>query len=69
MKKIEDRNEAGDRLLSPQDLADRYGLPIQTVYVWRMHRKGPKGFPVGRHVRYRIADVLAWEESQLAKEK
>lgn len=53
------------RLLSMQDLADRYGVPLQTVRVWRTKGYGPQGFPVGRFVRYRVADVEAWEQSQL----
>ncbi|BAS16600.1 hypothetical protein AHiyo8_49030 [Arthrobacter sp. Hiyo8] len=62
--------QAGDdeRLLSPRELADRYSIPVQTVYVWRMNNKGPRGFQVGRHVRYRHSEVLAWEQSQLDKE-
>jgi predicted DNA-binding transcriptional regulator AlpA len=53
------------RLLSMQDLADRYGVPLQTVRRWRTTDYGPRGFTVGRYVRYRSADVEAWEQSQL----
>lgn len=53
------------RLLSMQDIADRYGVPIQTVRRWRTTNYGPAGFPVGRYVRYRLADVEAWEQAQL----
>lgn len=55
-------------LLSTQDLADRYGVPIGTIYQWRSRGYGPAGFPVGRHVRYRLDDVLAWEDVQRAAE-
>lgn len=53
------------RLLSMQDLADRYGVPLQTVRRWRTTAYGPAGFTVGRYVRYRVADVEAWEQAQL----
>ncbi|MUN61586.1 helix-turn-helix domain-containing protein [Kocuria sediminis] len=53
------------RLLSMQDLSDRYGVPLQTVRRWRTTNYGPAGFAVGRYVRYRLADVEAWEQSQL----
>lgn len=54
-----------ERLLSPQDVATRYGVPVQTVYSWRVYRKGPRAMRIGKHLRYRLADVLAWEEAQL----
>lgn len=52
-------------LLSMQDLADRFQVPLQTVRLWRHKGYGPAGFPVGRFVRYRLADVVAWEDAQL----
>jgi hypothetical protein len=54
-----------ERHLTPQDLALREGIPVQTVYGWRVYGKGPRGMRVGKHLRYRLEDVLAWEESQL----
>lgn len=55
--------------LSPQDVADREGVPLSTVYQWRSRGGGPPGFRVGRHVRFRLADVVAWEESQIAADR
>lgn len=55
-------------LLSMQDLADRFQVPLQTVRIWRHKGYGPAGFPVGRFVRYRLADVVAWEQAQLDAE-
>ncbi len=54
------------RHLSPEQVAEREGVPVATVYQWRSRRTGPPGFKVGRHVRYRLADVIAWEERQIA---
>lgn len=51
--------------LTPRQLAEREGVPLQTVYIWNMNGTGPRIMRIGRHVRYRLADVLDWEESQL----
>lgn len=57
------------RHLSPDQLAEREGVPVTTIYQWRSRRTGPPGFKVGRHVRYRLADVIAWEEGQIAADR
>jgi predicted DNA-binding transcriptional regulator AlpA len=49
-----------DRFLTPKDLAEMLGIPIQTVYQWRYLRVGPPGFRVGRHLRYDPRAVLLW---------
>jgi predicted DNA-binding transcriptional regulator AlpA len=53
--------------LSPQDLADRYGVPLETVYGWNKTRSGPKYLKIGRHVRYRMSDIIAWEKTRMAE--
>lgn len=55
--------------LTPQDLAARLGVPVQTVYTWRTRGYGPRGFRVGKYLRYRLADVEAWEAEQVAAEE
>lgn len=57
-----------ETFLSPRELAARYGIPLQTIYRWRMEGKGPRGLTIGKHVRFRMSDVLAWEETRLDKE-
>lgn len=54
--------------LTPQDLAARVGVPVATVYNWRTTGYGPRGFRVGKYLRYRLADVEAWEDAQVAAE-
>lgn len=44
------------------------GVPVATVYNWRSTGYGPRGFRVGKHLRYRLADVEAWEDAQVAAE-
>lgn len=51
--------------LTLKQLAERFGVPLQTVYLWNTKGVGPRRMRVGKHVRYRLADVLEWEESQL----
>lgn len=56
--------EATDRLLSPAALAEYLQLPVSTVYAWRYRGEGPRGFRVGKHVRYRQSDVDAFLAAQ-----
>ncbi len=44
--------------------AEYLGVPAQTLYSWRSRGKGPKGYRVGRHIKFRRAEVDAWLESQ-----
>ncbi|MGA4541331.1 helix-turn-helix transcriptional regulator [Uniformispora flossi] len=53
-----------DKHLSVEDLAKREQVPVDTVYQWNYRHTGPRYMKVGRHVRYRLADVLKWEDSQ-----
>jgi predicted DNA-binding transcriptional regulator AlpA len=54
-----------EKHLSPEQLAEREGVALGTVYTWNKSASGPPYLRVGRHVRYRLVDVLAWEESRL----
>jgi excisionase family DNA binding protein len=54
-----------NQLLTIQELADELQVPVQTVYLWRSLGKGPRGARIGKHVRYRRADVDAWLEKQM----
>jgi predicted DNA-binding transcriptional regulator AlpA len=48
------------------DLAERYQISVATVRNWRIRGTGPKAVKIGRFLRYRFDDVLAWEH-QLAE--
>lgn len=56
--------DKAERHLSMQDLADRCGVPLQTVRVWRVKGAGPRGMAIGKYIRFRLSDVLEWEESR-----
>ena len=45
------------------DLASWLNVPEATVYAWNHRGTGPTTYRIGRHVRYRRDDVLAWLES------
>ena len=49
-----------DPLLSIEELAEYLGVPVTTIYDWRVDGKGPCAIRVGRHVKFTVSDVLAW---------
>jgi excisionase family DNA binding protein len=51
-----------DRLLTPDEVAVFLGVPLRTIYRWRSRGDGPRGYRVGRHVRYRVDDIEDWLE-------
>lgn len=54
-----------EQLWTVQQLAAFLQVPVATVYAWRREEaRGPKGIRVGKHVRYRAADVEAWLATQ-----
>ena len=53
-----------DTKLRPIELAEREGVPLATVYNWNSTGTGPRYMKIGRHVRYRLRDVVAWEDSR-----
>ncbi len=56
-------------LMSAADLADFLQLPLHSIYQQR-HRGGdlPPAVKIGKHLRYRKADVVAWLDAKFAGE-
>ena len=52
-------------LYSPPQLAERLQIPEKTLNEWRYKRIGPRYLKIGKHVRYRLADVDEWLRRQL----
>ncbi|WP_280699349.1 helix-turn-helix domain-containing protein [Kitasatospora sp. GP82] len=52
------------RYLEPEDIAEIFQVPLETVYQWRRKRTGPPGFRVGRHLRYDPTEVAQWVANQ-----
>lgn len=48
------------RLWTVQDVAEYLGVPIKTLYQWRTHGYGPPARRVGKYLRYKPDDVIAW---------
>ncbi|MEU5773572.1 helix-turn-helix transcriptional regulator [Streptomyces venezuelae] len=57
-----------DRYLTPDDLVELFELPsVETVYQWRRKHTGPRGFRVGRHLRFDPEDVRVWVQAQMGE--
>jgi excisionase family DNA binding protein len=50
------------KLWGPKEVAEYLGVPVQTLYQWRAGKRkyGPPGRRIGKHIRYRPADVEQW---------
>lgn len=53
--------------LTRDEVADRLRVPKSTLAMWATNGVGPRFAKFGRHVRYRIADVEAWEDQQFGE--
>jgi len=51
-------------LMDVHELAAYLGIPISTVYDWRVHGKGPAAYRFGKHLKFAISDVRAWIAQQ-----
>ncbi len=51
-----------NQLMTPSEVAELLQVPVRTIHNWRYRNTGPKGFRVGKHVRFKRSDVEAWIE-------
>ena len=51
-------------LMDVHELAAYLGIPISTVYDWRVHGKGPAAYRFGKHLKFAISDVRDWIAQQ-----
>ncbi|MFI6851746.1 helix-turn-helix domain-containing protein [Streptomyces sp. NPDC050416] len=49
-----------DRYLTPDDIAEIFEVPKETVYQWRKKRIGPPGFRIGKYIRYDPTDIRTY---------
>ena len=47
-------------VLTLSQLATQLGVSVQTLYDLRSQGRGPRGFRVGRELRFRVSEVDAW---------
>ena len=58
------RVEATDDLVARADLADEFGLKVDTLRRWAADGRGPAWIKLGRKVFYRRSAIAAWVKSQ-----
>lgn len=51
-------------LLGIEDLATYLGIPVSTLYDWRVHGHGPRAHRFGKHLKFALSDVQAWMATQ-----
>lgn len=51
-------------LMTVEDVSDYLRVPVGTLYRWRTTGYGPAGKRIGKHLRYRSEDVVAWVSEQ-----
>lgn len=53
------------RLLTIAELSDYLGIPVATLYDWRVDGVGPQAVKLGRALRYPESCVRTWIEEKL----
>ncbi|MBE7202345.1 MAG: helix-turn-helix domain-containing protein [Parafilimonas terrae] len=51
-------------LLTEAEAAELLSLSVRTLQAWRYDNSGPRYCRLGRQIRYRRADLLAWIEAR-----
>jgi excisionase family DNA binding protein len=57
-----------DRLMSAEEVAEYLGVPLSTIYNWRLRGTGPRAARIGKHLRFRHPDVVEYVETRLDPE-
>ncbi len=52
------------RLLSIDEVARFLGTTVQNIYRMRARGDGPPGYRIGRHLRFRWADIRTWQQQR-----
>ena len=52
------------RLWSIHDVSSFIGVPVATIYQWRVRGDGPPAMRLGRHLRYDPQTVSEWAHRQ-----
>lgn len=53
-----------DEVLTTSELAEYLGVKTQVIYDLRRTGEGPRGFRIGKELRYRVPEIRAWLESR-----
>ncbi len=49
-----------DPVVTMSQLASQLGVSVQTIYDLRSQGRGPRGFRVGRELRFRLSEIDSW---------
>lgn len=47
-----------------EDVSAYLGVPVKTLYGWRLKKVGPTAVRIGKHLRYDSDAVIAWVKSR-----
>lgn len=47
-------------LIRVEKLAEYLGVPVQTIYDWRMTGRAPRAHKFGKHLRFAVSYVQVW---------
>lgn len=59
--------EVEDVWLTRYEVAARQKIPVKTLAQWASQHRGPAFRKFGGHCRYRLSDVIAWENAQVRR--
>lgn len=51
-------------LIGVEELVEYLGVPVQTIYDWRLSGRAPRAFKLGKHLRFAASDIAAWLEER-----
>lgn len=57
--------ENTENWLSRRELAERWQLSVGTLNDWASKGTGPRYHRFGKHCRYRLSDVIEWENGRV----
>jgi excisionase family DNA binding protein len=57
---METNTDTLDTVLTLSELAARLRVSVQTIYDLRSQGRGPRGFRVGRELRFRVGEIESW---------
>lgn len=53
--------------MTRDEVSERLRITKSTLEGWASEGRGPKFAKFGRHARYRLSDVIAWEDEQFGE--
>lgn len=65
IKQVTHQQRVAAELLTTEEVAALLKVAPATLVDWRHEQRGPRYYKMGREVRYRVADVIKWEEQAL----